>query len=162
MPYMTIAHPAMSNIAPFQQTAPVDVLGVARAFGLNVWEQALEKGISGKLIRDPQNGGQSGYSIVVNAIEPLTRKRFTVAHEIAHFILHRNQIGDQLTDDTFYRSGLTTAQEVEANKMAADILMPYELIDQLQRSGVAGVDALAKAFQVSRYAMMIRLGIPIP
>lgn len=162
MAVVAMGHPAMAIIAPFQQNAPVDVISVANAFGLNVWEQELEKGISGKLFRDQENGGTSGYSILINLPESLTRKRFTVAHEIAHFVLHRNQIGDGLTDDTFYRSGLSSEQEVEANKMAADIIMPYKLIDTLQRAGISGVAALANALQVSQAAMMIRLGIPMP
>jgi hypothetical protein len=162
MTLMEMTNPAMATIAPFQRSAPVDVLGVANAFGLNVWEEELEKGVSGKLFRDDVNGGSAHYSIIVNAPESLTRKRFTVAHEIAHFILHRNQIGDGLSDDTFYRSGLSSSQEVEANKLAADIIMPYPLIDTLQRSGVSGVPELAETLQVSLTAMMIRLGIPIP
>lgn len=155
-------HPAMSRIAPYQRSAPVDVVAVAREFGLSVWEAPLEKGISGKLFRDPTRGGLSGYSIVANVGEALRRKRFTVAHEVAHFILHRNQIGDSLADDTFYRSGLSSTQEAEANRMAADIIMPYPLIDALQKGGALSVDELAHALQVSRTAMMIRLGIPIP
>jgi IrrE N-terminal-like domain len=162
MAIVQIPNPAMSIIESYQRTAPVDVLAIAQAFGLNVWEESLDRNISGKLFRDPTNGGSSGFSVVVNAPDPLNRKRFTVAHEIAHFILHRNQIGDGLSDDTFYRSGLSTAQEVEANKMAADIIMPYQLIDSLQRNGKISVSDLAQALQVSEVAMMIRLGIPIP
>jgi Zn-dependent peptidase ImmA (M78 family) len=162
MAYVQLPNPVMSMIAPFQRTAPVNVVAIAQALGLSVWEEVLDKNISGKLFRDPVNGGSSGFSIVVNAPDALNRKRFTVAHEIAHFILHRNQIGEGLSDDTFYRSGLSTAQEVEANKMAADIIMPYQLIDSLQRNGTVSVSDLARALQVSEVAMMIRLGIPIP
>ena len=46
--------------------------------------------------------------------------------------------------------------------MAADIIMPYQLIDSLQRNGTVSVSDLARALQVSEVAMMIRLGIPIP
>src|SRR6266853_3593815 len=147
-----IPNQAMSVIEPYQRTAPVNVLAIAQAFGLNVWEESLDRNISGKLFRDPANGGSSGFSIVVNAPDALNRKRFTVAHELAHFILHRNQIGDSLSDDTFYRSGLSTEQEVEANKMAADIIMPYLLIDSLQRNGVVSVSDLAQALQISEVA----------
>ena len=165
---MTYAHlettvPSHSQkvIAKFQQQAPVNVVAIAQALGLNVWEQKLGPNISGKLFRDSVNGGGAGFSICVNSTEAINRKRFTVAHEVAHFILHSAQISD-LTDDTFYRSSLSTAQEVEANKLAADIIMPYQLIDSLQRNGVVGVSGLAQALQVSEVAMMIRLGIPIP
>jgi hypothetical protein len=162
MTIMSVGIPAMTTVASFLEKAPVDVLGIATTFGIAVWEQELEKGISGKLTRDPINGGPSGFSILVNAPESLTRKRFTVAHEIAHYLLHRTKMGEEIADDTFYRSGLSSAQEVEANKLAADIIMPYPLIYSLQRTGVSGVPELANILQVSLTAMMIRLGIPIP
>jgi IrrE N-terminal-like domain len=160
--YIQLPPPELAVISRFQRQAPVDVIATANALGMNVWEQELGSGISGKLFRDSENGGASGYSILVNAPEPLTRKRFTIAHEISHFILHRNQIGDGITDDTFYRSGLSTAQEAAANKLAADIIMPFSLINALQRSGIVSVEALAESLGVSKTAMMIRLGIPTP
>jgi Zn-dependent peptidase ImmA (M78 family) len=114
---------------------------------------------------DQINGGPAGYSIIVNAGEPYHRQRFTVAHEIAHFVLHRQQVqmlGNGITDDTFYRSTLSNAQEAEANRFAADVLMPYPLIQQLIATGISSVSQLASALQVSESAMKIRLGIPIP
>jgi Zn-dependent peptidase ImmA (M78 family) len=150
-------------IARFQQSAPVDVVKMAEALGVRVWELSdLEPHISGKLFKDPTNGGPSGYSIGVNAKEAFVRKRFTVAHELAHFILHRNRIKTELVDDTMYRSGLvSSAEEVEANKMAAFILMPLKLVKQLMDNGIKDVDMLAKILQVSGSAMRIRLGVPV-
>ena len=49
----------------------------------------------------------SGYAIFVNKGDRYkTRQRFTIAHKIAHFILHREAIGDGIVDDALYRSGL--------------------------------------------------------
>src|SRR5580693_4208343 len=99
----------------FQQSAPVDVTGLAEALGLTVWEDdSLPQGISGKLFQDPIRGGAERYSITVRASDAYVRKRFTVAHEIAHFVLHRNRIGSSLTDDAFYRSNLSSREEAEA------------------------------------------------
>jgi hypothetical protein len=147
-------------LSRFQQDAPVQVIGLANALGLNVWELQLPPNISGKIWRDPQNGGTKGYSIGVNAAEAFVRKRFTVAHECAHFILHRDKITDELTEDTLYR-GLDGKEEAQANKFAADILMPYHLIQKFMDSGMTDVDELAAKFQVSGAAMRIRLGIPV-
>lgn len=159
-PYGLIA--GWDVISRFQSQPPVDVEGIANAMGVNVWESgSLGSDVSGKLFRDPINGGSSGYSILVNSADAFTRKRFTVAHEIAHFMLHRDLVGD-ITDDTFYRSSLTNAQETAANKLAAEILMPYLLIQSVIESGTNGIKALATIFQVSESAMKIRLGIPIP
>jgi Zn-dependent peptidase ImmA (M78 family) len=107
------------------------------------------------------NGGPSGFSIVINATESLPRKRFTVAHEIAHFILHRDDLQNGIVEDALFRnSGLSNKKETEANKLAADILMPYPLIEKLMADGVRTIQALADALQVSKAAISIRLGVP--
>lgn len=131
---------------------------IARDLGLNVWEMnSLPEGISGKIFKDPLNGGSSGYSVGVKASEGFQRKRFTVAHEIAHFILHRAKIGDELSDDALYRSGLSTREEAQANQLAADILMPVKQILSLREQGRTEVSDLASLFQVSEPAMRVRL-----
>jgi hypothetical protein len=151
-----------AQIQAFQQVPPVDVVSLAKYFGLNVWEDRnLGPTISGKLFPDPVNGGQSGYSIVVNANEAFVRKRFTVAHEIAHFLLHRNLVQEGVEDDTFYRSKLGGVLETQANSLAAHILMPHILINQVVAQGTKSVAALATLFQVSQDAMKVRLGIPL-
>jgi len=146
-------------IERFQQVAPVDVVGLADALGVNVWEDDLDAPISGKLFIDRLNGGTSGYSIVVNKIEPLRRKRFTVAHEIAHFILHRDDLENGIVEDALFRGGLSDSKEREANKLAADILMPFSLIEKLMQEGTRTVEGLSDALQVSKAAISIRLGV---
>jgi hypothetical protein len=149
-------------IAKYHASAPVDVLAIAKELGLNVWGMdSLPPNISGKIFRDSENGGTSGFSIAVNRTEAPVRQRFTVAHEIAHFLLHRTQLdaGD-LTDDTMYRSGLSSKEEADANKLAAYILMPFSLINNLVNSGITDVPTLAAKLQVSQLALKIRLGNP--
>jgi Zn-dependent peptidase ImmA (M78 family) len=153
-----IVNTAMPIIRRFQVTAPVDVTAMAQALGLRVWEDAsLPDGIAGKLFHDQLNGGAEGFSIVVRASDPYVRRRFTVAHEIAHFVLHRNAIGSGLTDDAFYRSGLPTTMEAEANQFAADILMPRDLLARYINQYGAEARVLASIFKVSEAAMKIRL-----
>lgn len=63
-----------------------------------------------------------------------------------------------LTEDTFYRAdGLNSWQEMEANKLAADILMPMTLIRKYS-SGKTPLE-LARIFHVSEPAMRIRLSL---
>jgi Zn-dependent peptidase ImmA (M78 family) len=145
-------------IERFGETAPVDVTALAEALGLAVWEdEEIPLGISGKLYKDPEDGGPSGYSIAVRASDPYVRRRFTVAHEIAHFVLHRDRVGASLTDDEFYRSNLSSWDEVDANLLAADILIPSKLL--VKYVGMRGDDlaTLASIFKVSEAAMRIRL-----
>lgn len=87
----------------------------------------------------------------------VVRRRFTAAHEIAHFILHRNKIGDSISDDEWYRSGLSNPEEVEANRFAARLLMPDHLLKQCAPVWNFDKGVLAKLFEVSEEAMAIRL-----
>lgn len=154
------SNPIQAIVMKFHDNPPVRVVDLAGSLGLGVWEVDLPKDISGKIMKDSKHGGKAGYSILINANDSLVRKRFTVAHEIGHFVLHRSQIGDGLVDDAMYRSGLSTWAEVQANKAAADILMPYDLIDKAVQSGAKSIDDLAALFVVSKQAMAIRLGLP--
>jgi hypothetical protein len=154
------AMPQIDVISRFQQSAPVDVTGMANALGLSVWESPdLPAGVSGKLFEDRSKGGSSGYSIVVRSSEPFVRKRFTVAHEIGHFLLHRNRIGSYLVEDEWLRSNLSTREEVEANQFAAEALMPKHLISRYAGLYGPNPSVLAPIFKVSEAAMRIRLGM---
>lgn len=141
-----------------QQQAPVKVGALANDLGLKVVISELPTGISGKLTRDPAD--REKWIIRVNRHEHRNRQRFTIAHEIAHFILHRDEIGDELTDDTFYRSGLSERREWEANRLAAEILMPWPLIRAEMAEEKKTPAELAQKFGVSEAAMHIRLGLP--
>jgi len=140
-----------------QQTAPVKVGEIAKALGVRVVISELPRGVSGKLSRESEDH----WVIRVNRHEHKNRQRFTIAHEIAHFVLHRSEIKHELTDDTFYRSGLSERREWEANRLAAEILMPWDLLRQEMQGGQKRSPAeLAEIFGVSEAAMHIRLGLP--
>jgi predicted transcriptional regulator len=149
-----------SDLRALQTQVPVDVVRMAEAFGLKVWIKEMPENVAGMIKKDNKHGGPAGYSIVVNKAQPRVRQRFTVAHEIAHFLLHRDRIGDGLEDDALLRSGLSTMEEVQANKLAAKILMPFHLLRREMNAGIRTVPELARRFEVSQQAMSIRLGLP--
>jgi Zn-dependent peptidase ImmA (M78 family) len=118
--------------------------------------------------------GTSG-TIAVNPNDPEVRRRFTIAHELGHFILHRKNSAssEQLFIDrdflVKYRSSnkYTPAdyeQEQQANAFAAALLMPEEFvyaelakIDYDDLSEIELINALAEVFEVSPTAMTYRL-----
>lgn len=157
---MTTILDAENIIKNHQKETPVQVIPIANALGLNVYKiENWGDNLSGKLQKDESS--DAGFSIYVNANHSETRKRFTIAHEIAHYVLHRHLIeGEYLIDDTLYRSGLSNSIEAAANKMAAEILMPWRLVDRTITGGTNKILDLAKTFQVSPSAMSIRLGVP--
>ncbi len=138
---------------------PVRLGLLARELGINVKLSALGRGLSGLV--ESKDGG---YTIKINRHETRERQRFTLAHEIAHFLLHREVIdaNGEIRDNVLYRSGQPERLEHEANRLAADLIMPNDLVQSdLASIGVpvsdAVIERLAQEWQVSKAAMEIRL-----
>ena len=65
----------------------------------------------------------------VNASDILARRRFTAAHELGHAVLHRASMGATLQDATIEETdGPLNAMEAEANRFAAELLMPEVIL----------------------------------
>ena len=88
--------------------------------------------------------------------ESETRQRFTIAHELGHFLM-----GDRdapRDGPSSFGSSQRNLQEVRANRFAAELLMPADAVRALFLSGQCGtVDAMAARFNVSKAAMGFRL-----
>ena len=143
----------------FRSSAPVNITGLARALGLAVRQADLGPQIAGEIFPDLYRGGPSGYTIRVNTSDSLKQKRLTVAHEVAHFLRHRDRISNRLVDDRMYRSRLESTRETEAEQLAFDLLMPRALIGDLRSRGFNDPSQLAERFNVPLYVMKRRLGI---
>lgn len=157
---MSMAKTATSDLlSKFQQSAPIKTIRAAHALGLKVFTSlSLPSDVSGMIKKDGKS--DSGYSIYVNGNHSDTRKRFTIAHEIGHFLLHRELIGDGIVEDAMLRAtGLTNSVERQANAFAADFLMPWELLEK-ESEKLKSIEELAALFEVSKDAMSYRvLGI---
>lgn len=153
---------SLTIIKKYWNTAPVDVFAIARELGVPVLRATLPQNISGMIRQDG-----SGYMIVVNGTHALTRQRFTVAHELGHYIYHRDLLGKGVGDTRAYRAegtelpnpNITITHERQANTFAANLLMPNHLIASLKAAGTTTPEALARALGVSVEAMKIKLGI---
>jgi Zn-dependent peptidase ImmA (M78 family) len=149
-------------IEAHQFEAPVKIRAIAREMELEMKAATLAPGISGEI---RPNGVEQGRFVVrINRHDPSRRQRFTAAHELAHYLLHRDHIGSGIEDDVLYRSALSDRREAEANRLAADILMPEELVQEMLGTARTlkvenPVEYLADQFEVSEAAMKIRLGI---
>lgn len=140
----------------FLHEAPVNLLKMAEVLGLTVDVNVnMSPDLSGRILRG--GNGRAGYHIEINRAHSANRKRFTLAHEIAHYLLHRDFIDDGIEDNALYRSRLSDQVEIEANKQAARMLMPAPLVRSVYTAGLKWVAGLSAAFQVSEEAMRIRL-----
>lgn len=134
--------------------------GLANALGLSVEKTQLRRGRSGYLIQDEWS--EAGYKIVVNSKDSFARQRFTILHEIFHFLLH-GQDRDLISDAQFRDTGLhlynadELKEEREANQCAATLLFSEGNL----RRAMIGLDenaaAVAKHFGVSEE--VVRRGI---
>ncbi len=146
----------LAIVAKHQMAPPVMLGPIANELGLKVNRLSLGKAMAGQITRDPVRGGKSGFVVYINSDDAQKRQRFTLAHEIAHYILHRDLIESGIVDDTMYRSELSSYHETQANQLAADILMPRRLVRAALKT-TADPRQLAEMFDVSEQAMKIRL-----
>ncbi|RYF49491.1 MAG: ImmA/IrrE family metallo-endopeptidase [Cytophagaceae bacterium] len=142
----------------FTAETPVKVGGLASALGLRVVLATLPINISGLIQPDG-----TGFVVKINRFESKERQRFTIAHEIAHYLIHRDRINAGIVDSVLYRSKLSSRMEAEANRLAADIVMPSQAVSaaMAKRPRTLDEDAiseLAEEFGVSKQAMTIRVG----
>ena len=94
----------------------------------------------------------------VNSYHSENRQRFTIAHEIGHYILHTDDILHHDDEKMHFRADkIQSSEETEANFFAAEILMPALLIEKCVENDIDYVDELAKCFNVSQDAMRYRL-----
>ena len=145
---------AVDIIDRFQRSYPVDLHGMADALGIRIIAKNLPDNVSGKIEQDwPFND----YVITVNSKHSRTRQRFTIAHEIAHYVLHRDLIGDGIVDDGLYRDGrIGDIRERQANRYAATLLMPKSLVRKAWDMGMRNASDLAREFDVSPAVAEIR------
>ena len=134
---------------------PVLTIPVCKKLGIDVFELDRDDNFSGMIVKD----SDGSFSIYVNSNHTPQRKRFTIAHEVGHYALHNEKIGDGLVDDAMYRSGLKNSEEAEANGFAANFLMPLDLLKEaIAEHKTQDAKKLAALFNVSDIAMAIRLG----
>ncbi len=79
------------KLREFCQTLGGDPVKLANELGLKVFERDLAEDEDGYIGFDPSLGSPTGFVIFLNRAKSPERKRFTVAHEVGHFVLHRNE-----------------------------------------------------------------------
>lgn len=154
---------AREVLAEIEAEVPVDVKSVAESLDLSIVEQDLEGSVSAMLVV------KDGHGVIgVNANHHPNRRRFSVAHEIGHYLLHRDSASVFVdAAPVFFRDNTSSAgtkqQEIEANAFAAELLIPGTILrEQVKHQAVdlyddAAVHRLAREFGVSAQALTIKL-----
>lgn len=136
---------------------PVDPERIAEEEGLRVVYADFEY---------PDSANVSGFfrldelKIFVNREINANRITFTIAHELAHYILHRDFIASNdympMPRNNEYPNG-KPVEEVEADTFAANLLVPLKMLREYE--GFASLDELATVFFVSREVIANRFDL---
>ena len=128
---------------------------------IKVYEEYLSDDVSGFIVIQKENFHQynSNRVIVVNLSDSARRRRFTIAHELAHYVLHKGN------DELFAHrdAGQNDGIEHEANVFATNILMPKDLVFKVldgvwsKMPSVLKIRHVADTFAVSLSAAQVRL-----
>lgn len=147
--------------------APVPIKKIIKRLDVGLKPDELGDEISGLLVIE-SNRAVIGY----NSQESIVRQRFTMAHEIGHFLLHcdKNSKNQLFIDNIMYRRSFSSEserrREMQANAFAAAILMPQNLIESNFNELIEStrnftdediIEELASMFKVSNIAMTYRL-----
>jgi Zn-dependent peptidase ImmA (M78 family) len=150
--------------------APVDVIDLAEGLGIEVKLEQVDDDLSGFLFREPST---QRAVIGANSKHHKNRQRFTIAHELGHYLLHeterihldsakpgyivqRRDKKSSTGEDLFER---------EANLFAAELLMPAPFLAKdlkgmsfdLLADDDTLLEKLAAKYGVSVQALTIRL-----
>lgn len=142
---------------------PINVDKVASKLNINIVYEKLDDSVSGFLVK------KEGKTVIgLNQEHHEVRNRFTISHEVGHFILHVDQplFIDYYKGSKLYRSNKNVENykiEKQANSFAAALLMPKKLIkieifklsDNLEYA--EKLHSLSLKFKVSTQAMDYRL-----
>ena len=141
-----------------EENRPVDVAKIAKKLGCNLELVDFDpKNISARVVKKPND---TMYTIQIARGENIKRQRFSIAHEIAHIILHapdddgcefielRQSPLNYKPDDLY--------KETQANMFAAALLLPKKEILSVWNS-TKDIEEISDIFNVSKEVVYNRL-----
>lgn len=142
---------------PAEDSGGINVEAIAEKLGVRVIDApGTNPKLSGAFLL---NDGEP--TLLYNREHSRGRQRFTIAHELAHFLFHSH--GER---KVFFRDDESTKgihiREIQANAFAAALLMPEKFMREsvpqpIPMHDSETVDKLARTYNVSSHAMSIRL-----
>lgn len=132
--------------------APVDINRIAGILGFTILPFPFSDKRRGVILIE---GNMK--TIGVNKNHSTALQRFTVAHELGHYLNGHQHYEKTFVDDESRFYDPYFQQEKDADAFAAELLMPKDfLVKDLAEIGL-DIDELAKRYQVSEQALWIRL-----
>lgn len=136
----------------FITSPPINLEEIAEGEGLNLaMAEFSENDVSGFIRFDKK-------MIIVNKYDSTPRQRFTIAHELGHWILHQKEITEDRDLVVLYRrpiEGEKNSLEQEANCFAASLLVPLSFLKEATAKNLSNRE-IANIFRVSEATIHFR------
>lgn len=133
---------------------PVDLIKIANNNNIEVYKSEVEEKISGAIKYYKK---EDKFIILLNEKDSEFRRRFTLAHELGHYFLHKDILkSDEIHVDTLYR--MPSEKEREVDYFAGALLINKKLLEKMYLK-TTSISALSQIFEVSESAMTVRLDI---
>ena len=167
LPEIKAAQKIIRSYQYSKETIPVKIRQIMVDMNILIKDVSLPNEISGVL---DTRGDQP--IVLVHDNHGEKRKRFSLAHELGHFILNSSSRAIHMDRHTFFRSNFSSSgtdiEEIKANRFAAELLMPSDilweilldmpdLIDIDENEGLKALEDLAGKFEVSVAALTIKI-----
>lgn len=111
---------------------PLSIIALAEAHGFTVLRRPMDVKESGAIaVKESKNKSEEVKFIIVNEADPISRRRFTVAHELGHYFLHAKN--GEIYAHRDFGTAPDTKAEREANIFATAILMPKNIVKKRVR-----------------------------
>lgn len=120
---------SFSQVTVLEGSPYIDLVKISKLLGIMITYENFPDDHSGKF-------DESKHTISINRNHPLTRQRFTIAHEIGHDVLGHHGVSLRSSDLGAYESVLEKSNEMAANNFAATLLMPRVLLVKLVKKAI--------------------------
>lgn len=132
----------------------IEIIAIAKACGAEVCYEPLE-GCAANIV-----GYRNRAIITVDSRSSIPRQRFSIAHELGHWMYDRGTGALECKKRSFFEEWTTNNPEARANRYATDLLLPEPMfleVAQSQPITFETVYSLRELFQTSRVATALRL-----
>ncbi len=136
------------------QPSDIFIEAIAQYCGATIVYETI-KGSEGRIL-----GYGDRAIITVNKESRPSRRRFSAAHELGHWMCDRGKIAFACEEAVFRTEWQNDTPERRANRFAADLLMPEAMfVPQAKNKPITfdSIETLSKVFQSSHTATAIRL-----
>lgn len=136
---------------------PIDPVTIAKELGVQVYDTELPNEVSGALIKE---AGKDPI-IALHFDDHRNRKRFSCSHELGHYVSRIESSDDSPEYEYIDLRGQLAAngtdeEEIFANRFAANLLMPENVVRKLDKDGKSHFE-MAMFFGVSTESLKFRL-----